>query len=90
MSKNKDDKNEAQKLRDLMFDQMARLSDPTANLELELKRASAIAKVGTVIVNSHKQEVELLKVAGRKPGDGGGGKMIPITDKKHNKEIGNG
>ena len=54
---------EAMQLRELLFDQMQRLNDPKNDLEVELKRASAIAKVGTVIVNSHKQEVDMMKAA---------------------------
>jgi hypothetical protein len=55
-------KTEASELRDLMFQQMNRLNDPNVNLEKELQRAEAMAKVGTVIVNSHKQEVDMMKV----------------------------
>lgn len=53
---------EAQQLRGLLFKQMERLSDPALDLEKELKKADALAKVGTVIVNSHKQQVDYLKI----------------------------
>jgi hypothetical protein len=60
------------------MDRLSKADDPKA-LEAELKRADAIAKVGTVIVNSHKHEVALLRFMKYAP-DGG--------DKP--KEIGNG
>jgi hypothetical protein len=60
-----DQNNEAQELRDHLFSQMKRLSDPSADLDKELKRADALAKVGTVIVNSHKQEIEMRKLEKR-------------------------
>lgn len=57
-------KSEAKQLRDHLFRQMEKLSDPTADLEKEVKRADALAKMGTVIVNSHKQEVDMMKLYG--------------------------
>jgi hypothetical protein len=60
-----DPQNTSKKLRDHLFDQMQRLTDPDANLEIELKRATALAKVGTVIVNSAKQEIEAMKLMQR-------------------------
>lgn len=56
-------KDEAAELRTHLFNQMVRLSDPAVNLEQEIKRAEAISKVATVIVNSHKQEVDMVKAA---------------------------
>jgi hypothetical protein len=49
-------------LRTAMFDQIARLNDPTLDLEKELKRANAITSVGTVIVNSVKVEIDFMRV----------------------------
>lgn len=54
--------NNAAKLRDALFVQIERLNDPNANLEKEMQRATALAKVGTVIVNSAKQEIEMVKI----------------------------
>lgn len=56
-------KNEAAELRTHLFNQMSRLSDPSVDLDKEIKRAEAISKVATVIVNSHKQEVDMVKAA---------------------------
>jgi hypothetical protein len=80
-------KNEALELRTHLFKQMDRLSDPTCNLELELKRADALAKVGTVIVNSHKQEVDLLKLSNRPVGKA---KTVGLKSVKGTKQISNG
>lgn len=55
--------NEAAELRTHLFQQMERLSDPANDLDKEIKRAEAISKVATVIVNSHKQEVDMVKAA---------------------------
>jgi len=76
-------KNQAEELRKYLFDQLDRLSDPQANLEVELKRADALAKVGTVIVNSHKQEIYFYKLSGaRKPSGAKQIEMKPIKGKK--------
>jgi hypothetical protein len=82
--------NEAKELRKHLFGQMERLSDPTLDLDKELKRADALAKVGTVIVNSHKQEVDLLKIT--QPKEKGGAKTIPLKagEQKDSKQIANG
>jgi hypothetical protein len=81
-------KNEAAQLRDHLFKQLEKLSDPQANLEVELKRADAIAKVGTVIVNSHKQEVDYMKLHLRN----GGTKKAPLKaiGAGHKKQLANG
>ena len=65
----------------MMFQQMERLNSSDLDLEKELKRAEAMAKVGTVIVNSHKQEVDMMKVMAF---GGRNGKQKPA------KQIGNG
>jgi hypothetical protein len=57
------DKNTAGQLRDHLFKQMERLNDPNADLNKELNRATALAKVGTVIVNSAKQELDMMRLA---------------------------
>ncbi len=85
------DKNSAAKLRDHLFDQMTRLSDPKANLEVELQRATALAKVGTVIVNSAKQEIEMMKLVNVSKGKGNPGKEIEMSSiKKKAKQLSNG
>jgi hypothetical protein len=80
-------KNEAGELRTLLFTQMNRLADPANDLDKELKRADALAKVGTVIVNSHKQEIDMLKLEERGSKKT---KTIQLNPVKNNKAIGNG
>lgn len=64
-------------LRNHLFEQIARLNDPQADLQLELEKAKALASIGTVIVNSVKIETDFLRVTGGKMGG-------------DNKELGNG
>ena len=64
---------ESSQMRDHLFKQMERLNDPTANLDVEVKRSTALAKVATCIVNSHKQEVDFLRIA-----NGRNGKQAPL------------
>jgi hypothetical protein len=73
----------AKKLRDHLFEQMERLNDPKANLETELARATALAKVGTVIVNSAKQEIEMMKLANAMKPKGKGAKQIELKPLKN-------
>jgi hypothetical protein len=49
-------------LRTHMFDQIDRLNDPSCDLEKELKKADAIVRVGNVIVNSVKAEIDFARV----------------------------
>ena len=75
---NKETKEESQivKLRNAMFDQLERLNDPNIDLEKELKRATAITSVGTVIVNSVKVENDFRRLS-----------TMPLKGQKH---LGNG
>ena len=84
------DKNSAAQLREQLFDQMARLNDPKANLEQELQRATAMAKVGTVIVNSAKQEIEMMKLVNASKPKGKGAKQIAMRPVKKPRQLGNG
>ena len=54
-------------LRNQMFKQLERLQDPDCNLEMEIKRSTALVNVGNVIVNSAKAEVDFLRVTKGKP-----------------------
>jgi hypothetical protein len=83
------DKNSAAKLRDHLFNQMERLNDPKANLEVELQRATALAKVGTVIVNSAKQEIEMMKMVNATKPRGKEAKQIEMKPVKKNDKVAN-
>lgn len=72
-------KNKIQDLRDYLFEQMDRLSDPDLNLENELQRAKALAEVAKVIVDSAKVEVDFLKMVGN---EGSGTGFIPMDTPK--------
>lgn len=78
--------NEAIELRKHLFDQMTRLSAPNTDLDKEIKRAEALSKVATVIVNSHKQEVDMVKAAafGNRPA-----KTVKMKPVKEQKNLGN-
>jgi hypothetical protein len=82
--------NEAADLRKHLFDQMTRLSDTKVDLDKEIKRAEALSKVATVIVNSHKQEVDMVKAAafGNRPPKTG--KTISMKPVNKAKRLGNG
>lgn len=56
-------KNKIEDLRNLLFETMEKLMDDDDPMDLE--RAEAIGKVGQVIVNSAKVEVDFLKQTGR-------------------------
>lgn len=67
-------KNKIEDLRNHLFAQLERLGDDEGmknplKLEKELKRASAISQVATVIVNSAKVETDYLKVTGKAPAE---------------------
>jgi len=62
----------------LGLSKMERLNDPKANLEQELQRATALAKVGTVIVNSAKQEIEMMKMINASKPKGKAAKQIEM------------
>lgn len=56
------DDSQIKELRTALFCQLQRLSDPSADLDKEIRRATAITSVGNVIVNSVKVEVDFLRV----------------------------
>lgn len=51
-------------LRDSLFNQLERLSDPNANLDKEVMRANAMIGIGKVIVDSAKAEVDFMRATG--------------------------
>lgn len=51
-------------VRQMMYNQMKKLEDPTKDLKTELQRAEAMSKLGTVIINSAAVEVNYLKITG--------------------------
>jgi hypothetical protein len=82
--------NEALELRKILFNQMNKLADPKVDLEKEISRAEALSRVATVIVNSHKQEVDMVKAAafGNRPPKAG--KTIQLKPVKDTKQIASG
>jgi hypothetical protein len=61
-AKNAKDNSQIKELRDTMFNQLKRLNDPGVDLDKEIKRASALTQVGTVIVNSVKAEIDFMRL----------------------------
>ena len=51
-------------VRDALFNQLKRLTDPNCKLEQEVMRTNAIVDVTKVIVDSAKAEIEFIKVTG--------------------------
>jgi len=68
-------------LQTMMFDQMKRLSDPTADLDKEIKRGQALSAAGTVIINAAKVQIDAARVANQS-------KNVPV--KKEPKQLKNG
>lgn len=68
-------KNKIEDLRNHLFATLEDLRDEDKPMEIE--RASAIAKVAQVIVNSATLEVKFMNATGRNPKSG----FIPIDDK---------
>ena len=60
--KNSNNQN-AMDLQSMMFEQMKRLSDPNADLEIEIKRSMALSSAGTVIINAEKVKIDSKRVA---------------------------
>lgn len=59
MSKvNEEKKGTTQELRDHLYNQIAKLNDPAADLDKELKKANALTSIGPVIINSIKAETD--------------------------------
>ena len=54
--------NNVETLRNALFAEIQELQKPGVNLELAIKRATAVANLGGVIVNSAKIEVDAMKV----------------------------
>ena len=64
MNNNQNDANDntAINLQTMMFEQMKRLSDPTADLEKEIKRSNALSSAATVVINSVKVQIDAARV----------------------------
>ena len=54
--------NSVMDLQTMMFEQMKRLSDPTADLDKEIKRGQALSAAGTVIINAAKVQIDAQRV----------------------------
>jgi hypothetical protein len=63
MKTNNKETDNGEKLQDMIFKQMQRLSDPECNLETEIKRANALSSAATVIINSEKVKIDYQRVA---------------------------
>lgn len=57
--------NGVEDLQAMLFTQMRNLSDPEKNLDVEMKRASAMADVAKVIVESGKLQVAAIRATGK-------------------------
>ncbi len=62
--------NQIEDLRNVLFAQLEKLSNPTCDLEKEIKRTNAMVGVGNVLVSSAKAEIDFMKVTGTKKGSG--------------------
>lgn len=69
--------NQITDLRDMLFAQMRKISDPDCKLEKEIMRADALVNVSGQIINSIKVEVDMMRVTGSLSNSG----IVPITDK---------
>lgn len=72
-------RNKIQDLRNMLFEQMERLMDDDADLEIETQRAEAVAQIANVLVQSAKVEVDFLRMVGA---EGSGTGFIPMDNQK--------
>lgn len=72
--------NEINDMRQVLFNQLNRLTDPDCNVDKEIQRSKAIVEVCNVLVNSAKTEVDFMRVTGSK-----GSGFIPTS-----KQLGDG
>jgi len=72
--------NQINDLRQMLFNQLERLADPSCNLDKEVMRTKAMTDVSSQLVNSAKVEVDYMRITGQK-----GSGFIPPS-----KQIGDG
>jgi len=72
-------RNKIQDLRNMLFEQIERLMDDDADLEIETQRAEAVAQIASVLVQSAKVEVDFLRMVGA---EGSGTGFIPMDNQK--------
>lgn len=72
--------NQIKDMRDILFAQLQRLSDPNCDLDKELPRTQAIVGVSKTLVESAKVEVDFMRVTGQQASS-----FIPTS-----KQIGDG
>jgi len=77
---NNEDVQSAISLQNMMFAQMQRLSDPTLDLDKEIKRSQALSSAGTVIINAAKVRIDAVRVS----------KLVPKNSIKSGNLLGNG
>jgi len=63
----------------MLFEQIERLMDDDADLEIETQRAEAVAQIASVLVQSAKVEVDFLRMVGA---EGSGTGFIPMDNQK--------
>lgn len=76
-------KNKIEDLRNHLFEQLERLSDPDCDLEKETLRAASIVQVAQAITESAKIEVDFLKVTTGDGNDGSGFFPAAKQDRKY-------
>lgn len=77
-------KNKAEDLKNALFEQLEKLSDPDLDLDTEIKRTKAMVDVGQVLVNLTKEEISFQKMKFNY-GDDFAGKFF---ENKETKQIG--
>lgn len=55
-------KNKSEDLKNILFEQLDRLSDTDLDLEVEIKRSKAMTDVGQTIINLAKEEIAFNKM----------------------------
>ena len=55
-------RNKAEDLKNHLFEQLEKLSDPDLDLDIEIKRTKAMVDVGQVLVNLAKEEIAFQKM----------------------------
>jgi hypothetical protein len=57
-------RNKLEDLRNHLFEQLERLTDDELDLDKEVQRADAMCKIGNVLVQSAKAEIDFLRMIG--------------------------
>jgi hypothetical protein len=77
--------NQITEMRSFMFEQMKRLSDPSCDIDKEMKRTEAIVSVGKTLIDSAKVEVDFIRAT-----NSAGTGFIPGANGKKQKQLADG